>query len=186
MAKKNTPARKKHTTPKSTTESENQTYAVAGFLPRIAAIIYDTVVIAAVLLLAGAIALLITYGLSLAGYVDQQAFQTDAGLILSQSIVFQIYIWAVYIGFYVYFWTKGGQTLGMRAWRLRVQNHDNTDITATQALIRLSTAAFGLGNILVLFSRDNNAFQDLWAKTQVVRLTKEQNKFIKMKDVKLP
>ena len=52
----------------------------------------------------------------------------------------------VICGFYTWFWTRAGQTIGMRAWRLRIQNVDGSNIRITQALIRLATSTFGLGN----------------------------------------
>ncbi len=62
----------------------------------------------------------------------------------------------------------------MKAWRLRVQNSDGSNITITQSLIRMSTSAFGLGNLFSVF-KDRNAFQDLWAECEVIVLTKELN-----------
>jgi len=79
--------------------------------------------------------------------------------------------------FYVYFWCKGGQTIGMRAWRLKVRNLDGTQITKPQALIRAITALLGLGNLLVLVDfKNKRSLQDYLAKTEVITLSKEENK----------
>ncbi|MGL5303961.1 MAG: RDD family protein, partial [Aeromonas sp.] len=73
-------------------------------------------------------------------------------------------------------WTHLGQTIGMRAWRMRIQNEDGSPIRVTQALIRLATSAFGLGNLMCVFNRQRpRAFQDIWAECEVVVLSKEEN-----------
>ena len=70
----------------------------------------------------------------------------------------------------MFFWIRAGQTLGIRAWRLMIINEDGSPISLTQALIRLATSLFGLGNLTVPIDPNKRAFQDMWAKTQVVVL----------------
>ena len=83
--------------------------------------------------------------------------------------------WVVF--FFVYFWTKNGQTLGMRAWRLRVQNLDGSLLSKTTAIKRLVPTLLGLGNILVIFDRKNKlSLQDRLTKTEVVVLSLEANR----------
>ncbi|EGQ9935320.1 RDD family protein, partial [Vibrio vulnificus] len=65
-----------------------------------------------------------------------------------------------------------GQTLGMRAWKIQVRNHDGSMITSTQALIRIATSAFGLANFTVPIDPKKRGFHDIWAKTEVVLLPK--------------
>ncbi|WP_434356903.1 RDD family protein [Parasalinivibrio latis] len=147
----------------------------AGFFRRLGAFIYDGLVVVALLMLAGALgvgfgATLIELGLvSMTGYVDISDFMTSHPV---ASQIFTFYMAAVLLGFFVFFWCRGGQTLGMRAWRLRVQNSDGSNITIMQALIRLSTACLGLGNLLVIFDPKNKAFQDHFAKCEVIVLPK--------------
>jgi uncharacterized RDD family membrane protein YckC len=93
--------------------------------------------------------------------------------LLSHSLLYTAWLAAIIIGFYAWFWVRAGQTIGMRAWRLRVQNKDGSNITLTQALIRMATSAFGLGTLMVLFS--DKSFQDIWAECEMVVLTKEEN-----------
>ncbi len=51
-----------------------------------------------------------------------------------------------------------------------------SNIRVTQALIRLATSAFGLGNLLCVFNRAHpRAFQDIWAECEVVVLGKAEN-----------
>lgn len=166
MAKRN---QKK--TPKLTLQEQYQTCPRATMFKRLGAYLYDLLALAAVLMLSVIFAILIVIIGNNIGLINLSAYQDIAGY-LSQSSVFAAYLGLVIVGFYGYFWTKGGQTIGMKAWRLRVQNSDGSNISFTQALIRMATSAFGLGNILALFS-NRNAFQDLWAECEVVVLSKE-------------
>ena len=57
----------------------------------------------------------------------------------------------------------------MRRFEIRVQNTDSTLLSIGQALVRLGTSAFGLGNLMVIFDRrEFLAFQDYWANCEVV------------------
>lgn len=143
----------------------------ASFFKRFGAYIYDIFALAAVLMLATIIALLIVVIGSNIGAIDLSLYKDESDF-LSQSPLFLGYLCIVICGFYAYFWSVGGQTIGMKAWRLRVQNSDGSNISFTQSLIRMATSAFGLGNVMALLN-DRNAFQDLWGECEVVVLTKE-------------
>jgi uncharacterized RDD family membrane protein YckC len=79
--------------------------------------------------------------------------------------------------FFVYFWEKSGQTLGMKAWRLRLQNQDGTRINIMTGIKRLLPTLLGLGTLLVLFDRKNKlSLQDRLTNTEVVFLSLEANK----------
>lgn len=43
---------------------------------------------------------------------------------------------AVALGFFVWFWTRGGQTLGMRAWRLQLRRADDALLRLPVAVVR--------------------------------------------------
>ena len=79
--------------------------------------------------------------------------------------------------FFVFFWAKSGQTLGMKAWRLRLQNQDGSRISKKTGLKRLIPTLFGLGNLTVIFDRKNKlSLQDRFTNTEVVVLTLDANK----------
>lgn len=44
-------------------------------------------------------------------------------------------------GFFTFFWTRNGQTLGMLAWRLRLQRADGSTLQWREALLRLGCVA---------------------------------------------
>jgi uncharacterized RDD family membrane protein YckC len=151
------------------------TLPTAGFFRRVAALIYDGLLIIAIEMIAAGIVIAILEALVATGLFNYGIY-LDASDYLTQhpvwSSVFTLYLGAIWLGFFAYFWSKAGQTLGMRAWKLRVQNEGGSNISVSQALIRAGTSAFGLGNLTVLIDPKKRAFQDMWAKTQVVVLPK--------------
>ncbi|MGL6315974.1 RDD family protein [Vibrio sp. WXL103] len=148
-------------------------YPTAGLMRRFAALFYDALIIIAIeMIAAGLIVALLMAGISLG--VISYGHYIDAGDLLSNhpiwSPLFALYLATVWVGFFSFFWIKAGQTLGMRAWRLQLVNHDGGKITLTQALIRIATSAFGLANLTVPLDPQKRGFHDMWAKTKVVVL----------------
>ncbi|PKH02262.1 RDD family protein [Psychromonas sp. MB-3u-54] len=152
-------------------QQQYQSCPRANFLKRAGAYLYDLFAVSALLMLAGILAIIVVIIASNIGLINLEAYR-DVADFLASSQVFALYLAIIIIGFYGYFWTRGGQTIGMKAWRLRVQNSDGSNISFTQSLIRMATSAFGLGNFLVFFG-NKSAFQDQWAECEMVVLTKE-------------
>lgn len=148
----------------------------AGFARRMGAILYDLLAIAAVLMLAAGVVLALVVGLTSSGIITL-AEGADPASLLDGNWLYRLYIFAVIFWFYAWFWVRGGQTIGMRAWRLKVQNVDGACISWRQASIRFVTAALGLSNLGVFFNKNTLAWQDIAAKTEVVILSAEANKF---------
>ncbi|MBE5316343.1 MAG: RDD family protein [Xanthomonadales bacterium] len=74
-------------------------------------------------------------------------------------------------------WRLGGQTLGMRAWRLRAVDANGnppgwTAITLRFAVGVVSLAAAGLGFAWVLIDRERRSWHELASGTLTVRLPK--------------
>ncbi|MDG3087096.1 RDD family protein [Vibrio hannami] len=148
-------------------------YPKAGLIRRLSALIYDGLVIAAIEMMAAGIIIAVLEALVAAGLMNYAPYSDASDLLTKHPIfshVFTLYLGAIWVGFLVYFWTKAGQTVGMRAWRLRVQKLDGTTITPTQALIRVGTSGFGLANLTVPIDPKKRGFNDMWAKTEVVVL----------------
>ena len=106
----------------------------AGLLRRLGALTYDALLLMAVIVIAGFIALPFTGGEA-----------PSPG-----NPFYQTYIFILCYVFFAWFWTRGGQTLGMRAWRLRVQNEDGSAISWSQSLLRFMAGVaawilFGIG-----------------------------------------
>jgi uncharacterized RDD family membrane protein YckC len=88
--------------------------------------------------------------------------------------LFQIYIFVIAYLFFAWCWTRGGQTLGMRTWKMKVVNEDNTKLSYTTALIRfivsmISWLPFGLGYLWSLWDKQHRTWHDIASKTKLVR-----------------
>lgn len=135
-----------------------------GLLRRLSALIYDSALLFAVLLLAAAL-VVVPYMALVGSEFPAQAWWFRAWLV------------AVVSGFYVYFWTHGGQTLGMNAWRLRLVRVDGAKPRLKDALLRLACATValapaGLGLLWVLIDPGHLAWHDRWSRTRLVLVTK--------------
>lgn len=87
----------------------------------------------------------------------------------------QLALLAVSAAYFVVSWSRGGQTIGMRAWRLRVVADDGGALPWPRTLLRfgaalLSLGALGLGFLCCLWRRDRRGWHDLVAASQVQRL----------------
>lgn len=143
----------------------------APLLRRLMAMLYD-------FLLAMAIALLVT-GLYMgvwAAVVGAETYKimNDTGQTRRDPILSSLIFVCLY-GFFAYFWTRNGQTLGMQAWRIRIQNPDGTSISYMQALMRfmmglISWGLAGLGYLWMLVDRKALTWTDRFSESRVVRL----------------
>ncbi|CAM4310524.1 RDD family protein [Pseudoalteromonas ostreae] len=152
----------------------------ASFWRRFASLIYDSLVVISLSMLTAILYFAVIQGVIAFDLIpqteDPAAFIQDSPLLYGiRSVLFV----GVNIVFFAYFWTKSGQTIGMRAWRLKVQTRNGDLISWSQAIIRSMTALLGLGNLVVLVDfKNKRALQDYLSKTEVVALTKEENKRI--------
>lgn len=71
----------------------------------------------------------------------------------THQVLAGVYLLVIISSFYLWFWTHGGQTVGMRAWRLKLQTTEGQTINLAQGLFRIITAippwlGFGLFALL--------------------------------------
>lgn len=76
-------------------------------------------------------------------------------------------------GFFAYFWIRNQQTLGMQAWRIRVQNPDGSRISLGQCLVRFVTGAaslvlLGLGYWWMLVDPQRRSWSDIASRSEIV------------------
>ena len=128
-----------------------------SILRRLAAALYDALLIVALMFVA-------TYPF-LAFFGD--ATQGWRRHLLQAWIVFVV-------GFYfVWFWTRGGQTLPMKTWHIRLVRHDGAAVGTARAMHRfvlamLGAAALGLGFAWALFDRDRQFLHDRLSGTALI------------------
>lgn len=135
----------------------------AGLTRRLGAMIYDLLIIVAIWMLLGFVAVAMNQGEA------------------NESPLFHSVLFVATFAFFAFFWMRGGMTLGMQAWRLRVENHDGTPITLVQSLLRflaagVSFAACGLGYVWILFDRQQRSWSDIVSNSRVVVLPKSSGK----------
>ena len=130
----------------------------------LAAIFYDIWLVFALLLLGATLDTFIRHWLTGDG---------SAG----NHLLLQLYFVLAPLGFFVGFWTHGGQTLGMRAWRIRVLTTNGEPLTKRQAIVRycsagLSWLAAGLGYLWIVVDADNRSWHDRLSGTCLVLVAK--------------
>jgi uncharacterized RDD family membrane protein YckC len=104
---------------------------VPGLARRLAALLYDLILLFGMLLLAATLVIIPASALS----------GTEVWLDGWLRLLFQLYLIAVGYGFFAYFWVHGGQTLGMRAWRFRLLRDDGQPLSLGDAGRRLLWAS---------------------------------------------
>ncbi len=133
----------------------------AGLFRRLAALLYDALLILALWMIVTAVFLPFTGG-------EAVRWSASPPLFVTHKLVMAL----VVVGFYGVFWTRQGHTLGMSAWRLRVSRLDGGLPTWGDTLRRigagvLSWLAVGLGWLWCLFDRERRTWHDLLSQTRV-------------------
>ena len=133
----------------------------AGFLKRILALVYDSLLIAAIVLVLSLLLVFIN-----GGYPDSGSFLS--------FIQFFILVFTGPI-FYSYFWiVNKGQTTGMQAWKIKLVTTDETELNINKTMLRclISTISFafiGLGYLWILYDKENLSWSDILTKTKVIK-----------------
>ena len=132
--------------------------APASLARRLAALVYDALLLAGILLVFTLIVVLARG----ARAIEPQTWWFDASLL------------AIVVLFSIGFWTHGGQTLGMRAWRIRVVSRDGGPVSRAQAIARfvagwLSALPAGLGYWWSLWDAQGLCWHDRLSRTRVIR-----------------
>lgn len=148
-------------------------YPVAGVIRRLAAMVYDSLLVFGVLFTATIPAL----------FLHQQRQVTNNEVIhelspLVDGLLFQLYLVAVVVVFFCWFWKRNGQTLGMQAWRLKLVSSDGNALLLRQCLVRLVVAPVsllcgGLGYWWAWIDRQGLTWHDRLSNTRVVVLPKK-------------
>jgi uncharacterized RDD family membrane protein YckC len=140
--------------------------ASAGFGRRLAALIYDTFLLAALLMTFTGGALFFTHGAAVElATAGNWVYVYRGGLVL------------VIVGYYALNWLHSGQTLGMRAWRLRTVSDSDQPLTCSAVILRaifgfIAWAPAALGVLWLYLDPKHLALHDRLSKTRVVRLSR--------------
>jgi uncharacterized RDD family membrane protein YckC len=136
----------------------------AGFGRRFAALLYDGVLLAGLLVVFTSGAVLLNHRRA----IEPATAGAWVYLYRAGSI-------AVIAGYYLLNWTRGGQTLGMRAWHLRAVSDTGMPLAWRAAALRfvfgvLAWAPAALGVLWLYIDPEHLALHDRLSKTRVVHL----------------
>ena len=121
---------------------------------RLAALFYDLLVLVAIWMFAAALVLL-----AFGGEVDVAHQPPLYHATLQGALLF---LTALY---FAISWSRGGQTIGMRAWRVKVVDANGHALDFRHAIRRFALA---LVSFWGLFDADRRAWHDVLAKTRMV------------------
>jgi uncharacterized RDD family membrane protein YckC len=146
-------------------QNTKSTTRYAGLARRLLAIIYDLFLLVALLFIATAAAMVINNGNAIEP--GQQLYP-----------FYLVYLLIISFVFYGWFWTHGGQTLGMKTWKMKLQQENGQSITWPLALLRfitalLSWAVVGLGFLWSLFHPQRRAWHDIASRCVLLDLRQE-------------
>ena len=128
----------------------------AGILRRLMAMIYDSFIVAALLMAATALLLPFTHGQAIA----------------PSNMYYSTYLVMVIGAYFISAWAKISQTIGMRAWRLKVFTFDGKPLDVRQATLRFwlagpSLLLGGIGLWWSLIDKDKLAWHDRLSHTSI-------------------
>jgi uncharacterized RDD family membrane protein YckC len=104
---------------------------------RFAAIVYDVLAVVAIVMVVGLLAQMVTGGrlFDAHGRMLTWWYQPLQGLVVG--------------AYFLVSWVRGGQTLGMRPWRIRVTDADGAPAGWRRGMVRLAIAALPLALVLI-------------------------------------
>lgn len=136
---------------------DHQHYPTASLWRRLAALFYDSLIVMAIIFVGTLplVPLIKDY------YIDPN------------NLLYKVYLLAIVFAYFGLSWIYGQQTIGMRAWRLKIFNFDQQRISLWQALLRFSYAipaylSFGAGLWWMLVDKQRLGWHDRWSKTYLL------------------
>ncbi|MDA0693234.1 MAG: RDD family protein [Proteobacteria bacterium] len=129
------------------------------------ALLYDTFLIIPLIMAANALLMAIYVNLFM-------NFDTTQEILLPAGAVQVVVILCIAL-FYWIFWRRGGQTLGMQAWRIKLVSNEGAQLTTPQIALRLVGALLSgliLGILWKYLDRDGYYWHDRLSKTHLILL----------------
>lgn len=139
---------------------------------RLAALGYDSLLLGGVIFVTAGF-LIWLYGASGMPMAELNGVQHPPAW-FSQWVIFPTMM-LIILGFYNFFWRRGGQTLGMRAWRIHCERFDGRPLRFWQTLVRCAAglATLGTGYLFVFINQHRQSLQDVLSQTRTVQIPKD-------------
>lgn len=89
----------------------------------------------------------------------------------------QIFLWLVTGAYFVWCWSKSGQTLATQTWKIKLLNQAGKTLSVKEAIVRyvfasLSAVGFGLGFIWIFVDKNRLYLHDRLLKSRFVAVNK--------------
>ena len=139
-------------------QAECKSRSPASLWRRLAAIVYDAIALAAIWFFAALFVVI-----SLKGEA-----------VPSGNLLFMLYLLLAAFAYFGFCWTRSGQTLGMKSWKITLlSDGPRQAVSWTQAGTRFFSAiaswgVFGLGFLAAAFDNENRTWHDRLSKTRLV------------------
>jgi uncharacterized RDD family membrane protein YckC len=161
-------------------------YAPAGLLRRLAALLYDGLLVIGILFIAA---------------LPLPLVEEPVRTFWWARTLEQLYLLTAWFLFFGWFWTHGGQTVGMKAWRMKLLRENGDKPSWRDALIRfvvsswwfcllltlfglgvlsgkiasiLACMAFGLAFLWILVDRKGSAWHDRLSRTRLIVVSSQR------------
>ena len=136
-----------------------------GLMRRVGAMLYDALLVFALLMLTA---------------IPFIAIRGGEAVAPSSDLFFRLSLLAVIYVFFVGFWIRSGRTLGMQSWGLQLETPDGSVPGIGTASIRFAAAIvswipLGLGYLWQLWDKDGLTWHDRISKTRIVHYPKEKS-----------
>ncbi|MGB5256043.1 MAG: RDD family protein [Woeseiaceae bacterium] len=135
-----------------------------GLFRRLAAMLYDTLLVVALLMLAT---------------LPFVAIRGGEPVETGDNLLYQLVLVGIVFAFFVGFWSRSGRTLGMQSWGLQLETRDGQVPSLATASLRffaalLSLIPLGLGFVWQLWDKESLTWHDRISKTRLVYYPKEK------------
>lgn len=144
----------------------------ASFGKRLLAIVYDMLIIFFITVIITIVIQQLVINLELVTLEKIKDSSGEISIIPPESLLSLTLksLWtAISFAYLAYYWTKRGQTPGMRVWKVKAITHNGKLMSWKNALYRYVFSVFGLGLIWIIFDKQKLALQDRLSNTHLIK-----------------
>ena len=145
----------------------------ATFLKRFLAYFYDVLLSVSLYVFAGIIFFCIFSVLIYFNLIEKNVDQHNIDVLMSSGFYIlcnELFKLSFVVFYFFYSFTKIGQTVGMKAWNLKLQTVQGRLPSYISVLVRLFFACGGVAILTVCFNRHLLAIHDILSQTEIVQL----------------